>query len=335
MKKSTLKIIIFIVFIILVIIFCYYSSNIIKPIFFSALIAYMLKPVVDFLVSKGLNKKAATLISIFVTILISAGLILYIIPGIVKDVIDISENIGRYTKELMKLKFIKGMSSMPSYLKNVFDSSIIKVQNIVSEYLAGFSNQVVDFSMELPTYILAPIFVYYFLTDTDYILNFITMFIPEKIRSKSIELGHEIDRIIGSYIRSQLLLSAVVAVLTFAALLILKIRYPLMIAFINGITNIIPYFGPIIGFIPILIAALSQSINKAIIAAIVFFSIQEFESGIIAPKLMGDSVGIHPVFIMIILLVGGKYFGAMGMLFSIPVAGIIKVTYSYLIRRLY
>lgn len=335
MKKNTLKLIIFIAFIILVIVFCYYSSSIIKPIFFSAIIAYMLKPVVDFLVSKGLNKKAGALISIFLTLLIFAGLIFYIIPGIVKDVIDISGNIGRYTSELINLKLIKGIASMPSYLKNVFNSSIIKVQGIVSEYLSGFSNQVIDFSMELPTYVLAPIFIYYFLTDTDYILNFITMFIPEKVRSKSIELGHEIDRIIGSYIRSQLLLSAVVAVLTFAALLILKIRYPLMIAFINGITNIIPYFGPIIGFIPILLAALSQSINKAIIATIIFFSIQEFESGIIAPKLMGDSIGIHPVFIMIILLIGGKYFGAMGMLFSIPAAGIIKVTYNYLIRRLY
>ena len=335
MKKSYLKTIIFVIFIILIIIFCYYSSSIVKPIFFSALIAYMLKPAVDFLVSKGLNKKAGSLILLFATILIFAGLIFYIIPGIAKDVIDISGNIGKYTNELMNLKLIKGISSMPPYLKNVLNSSIIKVQEIVSEYLSGFSNQVIDFSMELPTYVLAPIFIYYFLSDTDYILNFITMFIPEKIRCKSIELGHEIDRIIGSYIRSQLLLSAVVAILTFAALLILKIRYPLMIAFINGITNIIPYFGPIIGFIPILVAALSQSINKAIIAAVVFFTIQEFESGVIAPKLVGDSIGIHPVFIMVILLIGGKYFGVMGMLFSIPLAGIIKVTYNYLIRRLY
>lgn len=92
-------------------------------------------------------------------------------------------------------------------------------------------------------------------------------------------------------------------------MVILKIKYPLIIAFINGIVNIIPYFGPVIGFLPAFISASSQSLNKSLIVVVVFFIIQEFESGVVAPKLMGESIGLHPVFIMIILLIGGKFFG--------------------------
>jgi predicted PurR-regulated permease PerM len=143
------------------------------------------------------------------------------------------------------------------------------------------------------------------------------------------------DKIIGGFIRSQLILSLIVMILTFIVLIVFKIKYPIIIAFINGVANIIPYFGPILGLFPALIAALSESGSKAVMIAIVFIIVQEIESSVIAPKVMGESIGMHPVFVMIVLLIGGKYFGATGLIFSIPVGGIIKVSWSYLVRSMY
>jgi predicted PurR-regulated permease PerM len=117
--------------------------------------------------------------------------------------------------------------------------------------------------------------------------------------------------------------------------LILKVRFAVIIALINGVTNLIPYFGPVIGYIPALFAALSESSGKALAVTAAFIIIQEFESSIIAPKLMGDSIGIHPVYVMIIIILGGKYFGGWGLLLSVPAAGVVKVMYSYIIKELY
>jgi predicted PurR-regulated permease PerM len=189
--------------------------------------------------------------------------------------------------------------------------------------------------MKLPTYILTPIFIYYFLIDSEHFLKLIKNIIPMNIRKKTSELWSEVDSVLSSFIRSQLILSLVIFLLTFVAMLILKVKFPIIIAFINAITNFIPYFGPIIGFVPAFLAAITQSVNKAIMVAVVFIVIQQFESSVIAPKLMGDTLGIHPVFIMIIILLGGKYFGGWGLLLSVPLAAIAKVIIKYSIRNMY
>lgn len=335
MKRITVKRVFISLFLVVIFVLAYLSRSIVKPVFFSIVIAYILNPLVNIMVSKGLNKKAAVVLCIAVLLGFTLFVILFILPGIVRDVMELLGNINNYRGLLKDYSIRIGYDSLPPYLKSAIDASISRVQFVIVDFLRRFFNQIIDFSMELPTYILMPIFIYYFLIDKDYLLNVIKSFIPISVRSKTIELGNEIDKVIGSFIRSQIILSIIIFAMTFVTLLVMKIRYPLIIAFVNGIANIIPYFGPVIGFVPAFLAAATQSLNKAIAIAVAFFIIQEFESGIIAPKLMGESLGIHPVFIMIILLLGGKFFGGWGLILSIPAAGVIKVTYNYIIRNLY
>ncbi|SKA81670.1 Predicted PurR-regulated permease PerM [Caloramator quimbayensis] len=335
MLKMNSKKLFVIFFFIVLIILAYFSRSILKPILFSILIAYIVNPFVNYLIAKGVNKKIAVILSLLILFLFAFLLIIIIVPGIVKDVLSLLQNADEYRVIADKYKNSTGYNVLPQYMRSAVDSSILKVQLVITDYLKRFFNQIIDFSMELPTYILMPVFVYYFLADKDYLLSFIKSFIPYNERNKVLELGSEIDKVIGGFIKSQIILSIVIFILTFVAMVVLKIKYPLIIAFVNGIANIIPYFGPIIGFLPAFLSASAQSINKAVIVAIVFFIIQEFESGIIAPKLMGESLGIHPVFIMVILLIGGKFFGAWGLILSIPIAGVIKVTYNYIIKSLY
>ncbi|QCX32739.1 AI-2E family transporter [Caloramator sp. E03] len=335
MIKIEAKKIIITLFYLTIILLAYYLMSFLKPILFSIFIAYMLNPLTDYLKSKGISIKIAAFLSVLFFLTLFFILIIIIVPGIVKDILSLIQNIDEYRRIVDSFKINIGYNSLPSYMKSVVDSSIIKVEMVVTSYLRKFFNDIIEFSMEIPTFILMPVFVYYFLTDKEYLINFIKSFIPSRIRNKVIELGSEIDKVIGSFIKSQIILSIIIFFLTFIAMVILKIKYPLIIAFINGIVNIIPYFGPVIGFLPAFISASSQSLNKSLIVVVVFFIIQEFESGVVAPKLMGESIGLHPVFIMIILLIGGKFFGGWGLVLSIPIAGIIKVAYRYILRSLY
>lgn len=219
----------------------------------------------------------------------------------------ILQNFDEFKSLIENFKLKIGYNSLPYYFKSAVDNSIFKVQLFLSSYTKNLFKDIIEFSMEMPTYILTPVFVYYFLTDKLYLLKILKSFIPYSIRNKVIELACEIDKVIGNFIKSQIILSVIIFILTLFSMIILNIKYPLIIAFINGIANIIPYFGPIIGLLPAFLSAFSQSVEKAFIVMIVFFIIQEVESGILAPKLMGETLGIHPVFIMILLLIGENF----------------------------
>lgn len=335
MKKVHLKRILLLLLVLCILLIFYLSRSIIQPVLISLMLAYILNPLVKLLIRRGFSKRLAAILSTLLLMGFVFVIIYYIIPGIIKDVMGILYNSDEYklaiTKYIGKIK----LDGMPSYLKNVLDSNIIKIQNIGIEVLNNFFNELLDFTMELPTYVLTPIFVYYFLIDSDHFLKLIKNIIPLGIRKKASELWHEIDTVLSSFIRSQLILSLIIFLLTFVSMALLKVKYPIMIAFINALTNFIPYFGPVIGFIPAFLAAVTQSVNKAIIVAVIFIIIQEFESSVVAPKIMGDSLGIHPVFIMIIILLGGKYYGGWGLLLSVPIAAITKVVIKYSVRNMY
>lgn len=335
MVSSSVKKIFILIFIGIIILILYISRSIIKPILFSIVLAYLINPMVELLVRRGLRKKTAVLLTLLLLLAFTFLGIFFIIPGLLRDMLEFLKNTDSYSSMAGEYLNKIGYDKLPLYLKNAANSSLLRVERAMVDYLNRFFNQLIDFTMELPTYILTPVFVYYFLIDTEYFLKIIKSIIPMRIRSKAIELGHEIDKIIGSFIKSQIILSIIIAVLTFFALIILKIRYAIIIAFINGITNIIPYFGPVIGLLPALFAGLAESVNKAIMVVAAFFVIQQVESSIVAPKLMGDTIGIHPVIVMIVLILGGKFFGGWGLVLSIPAAGAIKVTYRYIMKNLY
>lgn len=335
MKKSSLKKILFLIVILSLILIIYLSRSVAQPILISLILAYILNPLVKLLTQKGMNKKVAAILSILILAGFIVIIIYYIIPGIIKDVMSILYNSDKYKLSLEKYIGPLKLDGMPEYLKNVINSNLIKIQDIGLKYLNNFFNELIDFTMELPTYILTPIFIYYFLIDSEHFIRLIKNLVPMTIRNKASELWIEIDGVLSSFIRSQLILSLIISLMTFVAMLILNVKFPIIIAFINGITNIIPYFGPVIGFIPAFLAAITQSVNKAILVTVAFIIIQQLESSLVAPKLMGDSLGIHPVFIMIIILLGGKYFGGWGLLLSVPLAAIVKVLAKYIVRNMY
>lgn len=335
MKKNNLKKIIIFILVLCILLIIYLSKSIIQPILISIMLAYILNPLVRILISKGLGKRTSVIICLLLLIGFVFIIIYYVIPGIIKDVMGILYNSDEYKVSISKYIGRVKLDGMPIYLKNVLDSNILKIQNMGIEQLNKFFKEMLDFTMELPTYILTPILVYYFLMDSEHFIKFIKNIIPLNFRKKTTELWGEIDRVLSSFIRSQLILSLIIFILTFVAMLLLRVKFPIIIAFINAITNLIPYFGPVIGFIPAFLAAITQSINKAIMVTLVFIVIQQFESSVIAPKLMGDTLGIHPVFIMIIILLGGKYFGGWGLLLSVPIAAIVKVIIKYSVRNMY
>jgi predicted PurR-regulated permease PerM len=150
-------------------------------------------------------------------------------------------------------------------------------------------------------------------------------FKEEKFHSIN-ETGKEINQILSRFIRGQLLDALIVGLLSSIGLSIIGLDFAFLIGFSAGIANIIPYVGPVVGCIPaIIVGVLSSHPINALWAVLVFFIVQQLDGAVISPKVVGDSTGLHPVFIMVAIIIGGYAGGILGMLLSVPIMGIIKL----------
>lgn len=107
-----------------------------------------------------------------------------------------------------------------------------------------------------------------------------------------------------------------------------SIKLPILLSLINGFFNIIPYFGPVIGSLPAILIAFTKSPKTALWALILLYSIQQIEGDILSPKITGDSVDMHPLTVILLLLIGGKIYGFLGMVLAIPIGVIMKIIYE-------
>ena len=146
-------------------------------------------------------------------------------------------------------------------------------------------------------------------------------------------MAADIDRVLIEGIKGSILIAVVVGTLVGLSALILGVKFPLVIGLLAGVTNLIPFFGAFIGAIPAVLIAYSESWLLAVYQTIAIVVIQQIESNIITPRILGGKLGLHPLFIIFALLAGGNLYGIWGILFAVPVAAMIKVSITWLYLR--
>ena len=136
----------------------------------------------------------------------------------------------------------------------------------------------------------------------------------------------------GMWLRGQLFLSFIVGLLVYIGLLILGVKYALVLALIAAILEIIPFIGPTIAAIPAILVGLTDSWIKALVVVILYFVVQQLENHIIVPKVMQKAVGLNPIVVIIVIMVGAKLGGIVGALIAVPVAAAIGVFVGDIMR---
>jgi len=183
-------------------------------------------------------------------------------------------------------------------------------------------------------FLMAMIIAYYLMKDADFFREGFLSLFPRKWRNGIITTAREINAVVSNFIKGQLLTALIVGCLEAIGLLIIKVRYPVVLGFVGGIANIIPYFGPFIGAIPAVAVALLQSPAKVIWTIVVFTLIQQIDNNFISPKIIEGRLGLHPVTTILVVLVGGEFFGIFGMLVSVPAAAILKIILKRTIKAI-
>lgn len=205
-------------------------------------------------------------------------------------------------------------SSIKWLSSNFNPSSIIKTATSVG---GSIVNIVVGIIMSI-----------YLVLDYKYFIDFwnkcLNLFVPK--RADSINgLLREIDFVLSRFIRGIAIDACIVAVLSSISLSILGLKFAVFVGIFAGICNVIPYFGPILGMIPAFtVGALTSGPMTGVVAVLLLFIIQQIDGNLIYPKVVGESTGLHPLFVLLAVTVGGGISGLYGMVVAVPTAGILK-----------
>jgi predicted PurR-regulated permease PerM len=303
-------------------------ADLIKLVGVSFVFAYILRPLQRRFIDFGINRKIAAVIIILGILAFFSSICLFLIPNIIKDGVTLNNafnNIRSVTDILyVKLEIINRNEAM----KNVVNSIYEKINNTSESLLKNIFHSIFRISENILSYAVIPVIVYYFLSETPKICRNLLSFVPVKGRTVLRKTCNDIDKVLGRYIFSQFILCILITILTFIILIALKVEYPLLLALFNGLFNIIPYFGPLFGAIPAVLMALIKSPQRAIWTAVCLYVIQQIEGDIISPKITGDSINMHPLVVILLLIIGGKLGGFVGMVLAIPIGVIIKVIYD-------
>jgi predicted PurR-regulated permease PerM len=158
--------------------------------------------------------------------------------------------------------------------------------------------------------------------------KFLVSISPQQHRTYVASLADRIQSKLGSWLRGQMLLMAIVAVLSFIGLSLLNVKFALTLALIAGLMEIVPYIGPILGGVPAVIIAFTQSPILALFVLIFYVIIQKAEGYLIVPLVMKRSVGLNPLVVMISIIIGGQLGGIPGVVVAVPLVAAASVFFG-------
>lgn len=294
----------------------------------SGIFAYILKPLYKFLCKRTkCNKKILAMLIVCGVIIFLIFFMFFLIPSMFKEVETFEfsiNNIENFINELIvKFQFLD------LEIFGVIESQITEKFNMmILSFASSAINTFISFTENILAFAVIPVLAYYFLAYGDLLTNKFLYFCPMNKRNLIRSLGADVDKVLGKYILSQLLLSLVVGIMTFIGMVLLDLKFPLLLASLNALLNIVPYFGAVLGAVPAILVAIAEGPSKILWVIITFIIIQQIEGNLVAPKITADSINMHPIVIIVLLLIGEQIGGLIGMIFIVPIAVVIKVLYE-------
>lgn len=307
--------------------------NILSPFAGGIVIAYILDPMVKFFYAKLFKEKKGTrgfaiLLAYAVAILLLMLLAWLVVPQIVNSIGMLFTNFPSYIQGVQEMllyvqseygidlqQATKMLDDSEAMVKEIYAMATDAMPQIVASIGSVASNFVAIF-----TSIAASI---YMLADKDHLLHQLRTlahaFLPEKVASNTLRICHYANVNFTGFFVGKIIDSAIIGVITFVAMTILRLDFAVLISVFIGITNIIPVFGPFIGAIPSVFILLLIDPLQAVIFCVLILIIQQLDGNFIGPKILGSSIGISALWILFSIVVGGDLFGIVGMVVGVPV----------------
>lgn len=332
--------------------------NLLKPLLMAIVIAYILYPVTkiieDFLKDnkafKIENSSKRRIVSVILSYITVLALLTSLIWGIYfmiggqlsrnTTISNIISDINAYfaNNPISSSSIKEAIDNLNSPIIDSLQPYIMDGFNTIQTYiLKNFSNMtssIVSIGSSIATFFIAFIISFYLLKDSEYFIGiwkklYYLIFRGNALGNKLNYIFSVIHGVFGKFIKGQFLEALSVGILSSIVLSIVGIKYSFVIGAIAGISNMIPYVGPIVGTVlAAVMGLLSGSPIKILYAIIAMLIVQQIDNHFLAPQIVGNSVGLHPVFTMMAILIGGNIGGLIGMLIAVPLAASFKLLFT-------
>lgn len=303
-------------------------------------INYMLTPPVNALERKGISRKAGVLLLFTIIGILAAFFTIKALPGIVGQIQSFKSELPKYSSGLTDL-FSRVEKALEAFFPNFLNIDFgRKTGSILTSFSAGFFDNLPRvLSTSLSVIIMAPLLAFFMLIDGRAALKKLLAIVPNPFFETALNLLYQINIQIGGFIRARLLEALIVGFVVWTGLFFIGFPYAVLFAVFAGLTNLIPYIGPVIGTIPpVLVSAINGAGPMEIITLIsVFVFAQIIDAVVIVPMVVARIVDLHAVIVIIVIIFGAQVGGILGMVISIPVTSIIKLIvitiYEHLIEH--
>lgn len=315
-----------------------YILKVISPIMVAFSIAYLMDPLVRFIVRKtGLSRGKSIILTILSLILIIVVLGAIAIPSLISSLstLDnvITENAGsfmKYVDSFLSSNNIdnNGIETIITYIANSLDSITKQISVFLTTSLEKVLTSLLGFTSSVAGFLMSFVIAIYMLFSKEDLLKRVKRmnyaFLSKEAADYNYKIVNDSNKVFSGFLIGKLIDSLIIGVLCWVLAMIFRIPNSLVIGFIVGITNMIPYFGPIIGAVPCFIITLIFAPGKSLILIVLILVIQQLDGLVIGPKILGDTVGVDAFWIITAVTVGGASFGVLGMLLGVPVFVVIK-----------
>ncbi|MCI8793587.1 MAG: AI-2E family transporter [Eubacterium sp.] len=325
--------------------------KILAPFIIGFFLAYLIKPLVALfknlfnLVKRGsymkVKKAAAVILSYIIIVGMIAIIIIYIAPqirdslkGIGHSVIRGYNYVSTHKEEMNAMIPFINLGDFMEYIKNNLGSRLLDQGEIVVPYVYEMSSSIAAVFYNI---LMGLVISIYMILDGRNLINHLkrgVFAIVPKEKSESVwATMRECNHIFNGFLFGKAIDSLIIGIICLIAMSILKLPFALFMSLIVCITNMIPYFGPIIGAIPGVIIYLFISPKLSLIFAIMILILQQFDGLYLGPKILGDLTGIKPLWVIFGITVGGAYFGFVGMFLGVPTVAVIMYLLNLFVEK--
>jgi len=306
----------------------YYLRDIVLVVLLAVIIASAIEPGTKWFLRRGVPRIFAVLLIYFVAVLVLVMVFYFLFLPLLNQSATLLSSLPGYLGKLQvwnplqNSEFLSSSSAVEGFSKNFSLAQIVEQINAsISSLSNGFFSTASTVFGGVLSFILVIVLSFYLSVDSSGVANFLRIITPAKNEKYILDLWERSQHKIGLWMQGQIVLAIIVAMLVFLGLTLLRVDNALLLAFLAGLFEIIPIFGPILAAIPaVTLALVSNGMTSALLVVGLYVIIQQFENQLIYPLVVSKIVGVPPLLSILALIVGYKLAGFVGLLISVPLA---------------
>lgn len=295
----------------------------------SFFLAYAINPLVDIIEKKGARRDYAILTVYLAVFIITALILGMIVPRLVRDLSHfyrmLPELLAKIQQAGLSLERLEINRILPFDIKIITSEVINRGEILVRKFFVQFADGILGIFSQSLLLGLIPLLSYYMSRDYPSIKKKTLRWLLQHFGVHWTKTFLKIDAVFHLYIRGQLFVTVIVGILISIGLSLMGFEAAFFLGLMAGAFNLIPYFGPVLGALPALILGLLKSPWYGLYVALLFLTVNQIEVMFLTPRIIGGTLGLHPITVVYLVLIGGRIFGVLGMIFAVPLGALVII----------